>query len=685
MARSSTGTSLTKEYVQSIIGAHGLPRRIWPHVYRRVRDELRAHNKPLSDVVMPEAVAIRAKSLYPREVGTRQWKFAYKEISRAKSTGSAADEALIPALRKGEHQELLAKVRSDCHGSFREAWQAMPRESQAEVWQRLAFWLLRNDPRLLLDFLLVTTEGTVKPDSIMVAGCLRYIDKFHYEEAKDWQSGSHTYQSAIETCFHPKDWPVIVLSQKAVHLYIKRASPDALGPAFEIATERQVQLAPETILSFMYRFIEQGNVNSALKALARIAELNNPDFTLNSEGVKRHCCKLLTLDTVQDDPDGRNFHILPQLLEIGVQPDQSMMNIVLSNALRAGDDQLGASMLQFMKQHGHEYDSYTYLALLNDAVARGDRGRVDVLINEVESQQELRQNPYIASKVLHSYYVFTTKHMDIDVDPASVFYLMLDLYSRVHDITPLKELLIIPQNYSPQGESLNVAPLPSTIYIMLATFFRCQRRHSSFSTVQRIYTQFHHLVMQGSPIVAPLVETDHTYNEFLVALRSNPRGMRLCVRIVEDMLHPPPTQMNSHTGKAIVHSKPTIRTWTLLLSAFIFNRQHRAAARVREMMTQYNVEYDHVAWNIIINGFANSQNVPETALAIKQMEQAGHAIDPYTMKSLRYLRDPERLWVAIDELDERHSETLVHNDEQKRDGLVDRGLEKLDSQLKSKL
>jgi len=87
------------------------------------------------------------------------------------------------------------------------------------------------------------------------------------------------------------------------------------------------------------------------------------------------------------------------------------------------------------------------------------------------------------------------------------------------------------------------------------------------------------------------------------------------------------------------------------MSAFIFNRQPHAAVKVKQMMDFHKVEYNAVTWNTIINGHVNTQNISETANAIRKMEAEGFKVDSYTMKSLRYLRDPERLWMEIDRLD----------------------------------
>ncbi|KAJ5086326.1 hypothetical protein NUU61_007633 [Penicillium alfredii] len=686
---------LSKTKVRKIILSQGLAPNLAHYASRRINGEIRSQNRYFNRRSVYLATVIRLNSIYSRELGLRQWKAAYASIYKAKAyQREVQNKAALPAL-KDKGLALLEEIRADCQGRFRESWEKMARPMRASIWQRLAIWLLQNEPELTLEFLLVTTSGQEKPDFSMVAECLLYLDRFHYEDRlQNWQSGTHTYQSAIESCLHPKDWPILSLPQKGVRLYIRRSSHEGISLALRIAMERSTELSAETALCFMYRFTELRDVERALKALEYIPRLKEPGFTMQSEGVLRHCCKLLTLDTVQDTAGGRNFRILPRLLTMGVRPDRDMMNVVLSNSFKTGDPQLGADMLQFMKRHGHVLDSYTYLTLLTDAVSRGDRGRVDSLVQEVDSQAELRENPYIASKIFHAHYVFTAKHMDTDADARGVFYSMLDMYNRFHDLTPLKELLIVPSNYTPPVSKNNTPPSPVALYIMIATYFRCQK---NFSNVQRIYIKFRELVLQGHPSIAPLAETDHTYNEFLIAFRSNPRGMRSSVRLVEDMLS---SSANIPSGSSVVHAKPTVRTWTILLSAFTFHKHPLAAEKIKQMMAKYNMEYNDVTWNIIVNGYANAQNIPETASAIKAMEQHGFAIDPYTMKSLRYLRDPERLWVAIDEMDQKHPETarqqatslpqsapesVVRNDQKNRDQLVDLGLQRMEKNIKPKL
>lgn len=634
-------------------------------------------------------------SLYTRQVALTQWKDAFSKVFSNKFHGREA-ETEMPSLTDDE-QVLLRKIQSDCQGDFRDVWKGLDRTIKATHWQPLALSLLQTSPELLLEFLLVTSEGLERPTFNMVVDCFRYLDYFHFSELENWNNGSHTYQSALLTCMDPEAWPIIILSQQGVRLYLKRGNYETTAYAFDTMRSRQSQITAETALLFMRDFTEHGDVDRAIQALWLVLKLKQPGFSLDSVGVMRHCCKLLTLDTVEDGPRGRNFRILPKLLEMGVRPDRDMMNVVLSNAFKIRDSQLGYDMLDFMKGQGQELDGYTYLALLMDAVERRDRGNVDELVAEINQQAQLRNNPFLLSKIFHAHYVFTVKHMDPDADPAEIFYSVLNFYNQLHDITPLKELSIVPPHYTPPAGNSNTPPSLIALYIMIATYFRCQRR---ISVVNRVYVRFRDLVSQGHDVIGPLAETDHTYNEFMIALRDSPEGLRPCVRIVEDMLqplHPNARGDEERQGRAIAHAKPTFRTWTILLSAFIYNRQPHAAQKVRDMMARHGVEYNDVTWNVIISGYASLDKVPETAQAIKTMEAQGYPIDSYTMKSLQYLREPERLWVAIEELDkadesqkdsgassEPDSQTLVDEEGKKGGMLLDRRLRHLKGRMTPK-
>ena len=595
---------------------------------------------------------MRLTCLYPTHEDKKRWNDAHQDIIRAKMEGREVVSHRIPTLTEDAEDglNLLHKIQSDCLGSFCETWKGLDRDTKAAHWQPLAFWLLQNSPKLMLEFLLVTTQDVFRPNFNMISDIVAYLDHVYFDRLKNWKKGSHTYLSVLQTCMSLKHWPVFFVSHSGVRVFLKRSDYQTVTSVYQMMQERQTRMHPRTTLCFMGRFIEYGDVEGAIAALNWTLDLGREGFTIDSLGVMRHCCKLLTLDSVTESDGERNFRILPRLLLLGVRPDRDMMNIVLKNAFKTQDSRLGYDMLQFMKNQGQELDVYTYMALLMDAVDRADRGDFQSLVAEIKEREDLRYHPYIMSKIFHAHYIFTVRHMDVRADPAEVFYSVLDMYNQMYDIKPLKDLTIIPPNYTPPLDGTNAQPSMMALYIMIATYFRCRRR---ITVVRRVYSEFRRLVAQGHEVISRLAETDHTYNEFLIALRKSPEGLQPCVRIVEDMLQSGPVKVDDkeQKGQVIAHVKPTSRTWTILLSAFNFNRQPQAAEKVKEMMDMHKVKYNDVTWNTIINGYLNNQKIPEAAQAIKMMEEQGFAVDPYTMRSLRYLKDPEQLWVTIEELD----------------------------------
>lgn len=387
--------------------------------------------------------SIKMRSLcYDREE-IHAWRTTYSKIYRAALLDMDIQGFPASLMLTDADSSLLEKIKTDCLGSFREAWEALDKSAKAPHWKRLSLWLLQNSPHLALEFLLVTCQSVDKPLFVMVSDCFLFLDKYHAGEFQPWEKGGHTYVSLLLTCLDPSNWPVAHLGQKGVRLYLKNAGPEELYHAWTIVDERRNHIVSETWLCFMRRFTEFGDIHKSLEALELVRRREQDNFLMDSQGVMRHCCKLLLLDSVQDTPNGRNFYILPKLLKMGVRPDRDMMNIVLSNAFKTGDPQVGFDMFRFMRRQSLEPDSFTYLTLLNDAVTRGDRERVQSLIQDIRARG-LEKNDWIASKIFHAHFTFNAKHHDPNDDPNGVFYSLLDMYNQLYDIAPLKELSIIP-------------------------------------------------------------------------------------------------------------------------------------------------------------------------------------------------------------------------------------------------
>ncbi|KAL2802129.1 hypothetical protein BJX63DRAFT_438176 [Aspergillus granulosus] len=646
------------------------------YVYTLKNGQKRLTRRNISKETLAAERSIRSRMLYYEDrTAPLRWMAARDEIGEALAFGRKPQRHLANMDLRKEDGPLLDKLKAGSEGGFLEAWQALSKTEKADHWYHLSLWLLYQAPSLVPEFLLATCKSSKEtPPMLMVSKCITHLNRF---------SPQLVNSSLISACLHPDTWPILRTPQSAVRLYINTADRDNVYHAWKVTRKKRTHVSPATVLCYMKRFVEFRDVDSALEALQVVQNLKHPDFSVNSDEVIRHCCKLLMLDTVADVGNGRNFCILPKLIELGVQPTRDMMNIVLSNALKGGDSQVGDVVLDYMRNNQLEADSYTYMALLTDAVTKGDRERLGSLLKDIQSQEELHKNKWISSKVLHSHFALTAKRININDEPNEVFYSMLSMYNQLHDITALKDLSIVPPHYTPPPGSGTSEPSVVALYIMIATYLRCLK---NIAVAERLYSRYRNHVLRGHTAIAPLAATDHVYNEFLVAFRDDARGLQPAVRLVEDMQHTAGQKLKD-TG--LKQAPPSVRTWTMLLSAFVYHRQNHAAERVLAMMDKHKVEYSMDTWNMLINYHANSQNHLALAETIKKMESEGFTMDQYSMRSLRYLRDPERLWVAIDELDLASNPSSESSSSESEKGketasLLDQGLTRLKDNMSKK-
>lgn len=597
----------------------------------------------------------------------RVWLSYFQNLFQCAQEGRLESWHPPSTIDTGTHQ-LFNTLKEKGLEGFQELWGAYGEHAKGRQWPLVALYILRNCPVLIPDFLIGTNSAPYPPFS-MVSDCMLYLH-YHHKEVDP-----NARQAALLQCMDPERWPVVLLPQRGVRMYVMHAGQQNAYRAMDIMRLRDSQVSAYTLLAFMNVCTRAGDVDRALECLRAIALAEDGQgLSMNSEAILRHCCKLLELDEVVDEKGVRNFKILPQVLKLGVTPCLEMMNVVLSNAFDTGDPHLGLDMLEYMKEQGMAFSSYTYVILLTDAVARHDRDRVDALLQDINLHPELKDNRFIASKVFHSHYVFGAKDAYRSDNPGRHLMDLLDVYCRYYDPTPLKDLGIIPERFNTMDIPQEEQPSKIVLMIMIAAYLRCNPRHVA---TMRLYKRFRELVAQRHPIIAPLVQLPQVYNEFVISFRPYGADLKDCVSIVENMICAEPFEIDD---TVIYPAKPNDYTWNTLMSVFVAHRDVDGVASVREIMQQSGVKFSEVTWATIINGTVRSQDIPSTVAALKEMDETGFAPDNFTVKALRLAHDPERLQAAIEALD-KETEKLVEEEikaeERENEELLDQGLKRL--------
>ncbi|PLB44015.1 pentatricopeptide repeat protein [Aspergillus steynii IBT 23096] len=598
---------------------------------------------------------IRGKTLFRDKFEFRYWVDNFSEIVAIKGGKKNTEDVAAPwANLDHADRELYEKLSVEGQKGFRPVWESLPKAEKSDHWPHLSLYLLHTAPDLAWEFLYVTCQSEDRPVLKKVFKYLDFLSKHYSSKIRNQPLRGISFDDMVKVCLDPEFWPVVYGPQRAMRLYICRATEEELRRAYALVLERETNVKPGTWLCFLNRFLHYGDSETALEALSRLPERDLQGRTEHEEGVRFHCAKLLKQDFVRDEADGRNFVILPRLLKMGIRPSMEMMNIVLHNAFKTGDSQLGHDVFKYMKTQNMS-DEYTYITLLRDAVARRDSDRVRELSDEIQLRPDLSQSPYITSKLMHAHYIFIVKPSvkNPDAVPSVVFHSLLDMYNRLFDLQPLRDLAILPPQYVPAVPGANNPPPAVALFLIVSAYIRCQTK---ISIVHRVQTKFRSLVWEGHPTIAPMGATDHIYNEFLAFFRRHPLGLRPAVRLVEDMQQTwEEFERRPRDGapdkSAITPAKPTIWTWNILLSTFVFKRQPYAVERVLKMMAKYGVQFDSVTWNTLLGNHVAKQDIKAAARIMKSMEEDGVAFDRHTMKTVGYFRDPERLWRAVRALD----------------------------------
>ncbi|PYI25751.1 hypothetical protein BP00DRAFT_430953 [Aspergillus indologenus CBS 114.80] len=640
---------------------------------------------------------IRKSSFFVGSPRLRRWKVARNELFKAKYFDRpVAREDLVEEFHMHKaDKELLAILQSEEFERFREEWEAKDMAIKSEHWMRLSLWLIANSPELALKFLYITCQGEQRPLHVMVCECLLFLRNYP-DLLSTWTWEGKTFADILAACLDPEHWPIAYASQKGIRFFVMGADDERVLQAWKLAHERQVYTSAETYLAYAARFTKMKNVDLALAALDHVRQIGQVGLEMTSQPVKSHGCLLLLLDSVEDGPNGRNFRILPKLLEMGMRPDLEMMDLILRNCYRTGDEELGRDMLHHMQSQGYPLTTYTYVTLLSDATRRLDRHEVDRLRDEIDMEgEDIRTNKFVQSKLFHAYFCLNVKNQanrPSDIDNKHAFRTLLKMYNEMYDIVPLKKLGIVPQYYQPpttERTAVRTSPDAVPLFLMIASYLRCNKH---VSVTAHVYERFIELLEKEDPVICSLARTDHTWHEFMHAWRNDVRGLRPSIRLVDTM------QRLSNEGsvspnKPHFRPKPTVYIWTTLISAFLWNKEPRAAEHVIEMMKKSKFKFNQIFWTTLIDGYARNKDILKVAETIRAMENDGFEMDAFCIKALRHIQDPERLWEAVEELDKETDEQVdrttfesltkksrldeIQDDQGDPDWLLDQGLQRL--------
>jgi hypothetical protein len=542
-----------------------------------------------------------------------------------------------------EVTEWLSELTRDGNevSSMRGRWRNLTLEQTSMRRQHILLWSLANSPHDVPALLEATTTSTAA-HLPLVCACFFYLDKFFPDKKLLDRYDSATGTSLVFNYLDPSRTGGWHLQPRSLNVLLKYCTDSETRRVFDVLKKRSEQKIPvNAALFLMGRFTAAGNLEYAVMVLEH---LSTRGVNLSMERVLSRCTTLLKrCSELAPDATSVSSSILTRTLRAGVEPNLILNNVILSNAFESEGSDTGWKVFKHLLSHGFKPDAIAYVTLIQDAINRSDQVLLDDLLSQILGHKELAMNEILLSCCIHAVY-----RINLNNHPqakTNLIRLLFPMFARLHDIQPLKDLHVIPDNWSvPPGAMSATRPHPPSLGIMAAAFLNSQTDPEAVVT---LYHRFRGLVLERHPAVFNLALTDYTYNAFLMALYRHASYLPQCIRILEDMLAPlPPNSVLSDSRQESIldrspsespcprdhkdeslqtssHCKPTIITWNILLLAFMYHNQPASAEKIRNMMLKRGVRFNMRCWAIWVRGHAGMHMGEKALNALDEMEREG--------------------------------------------------------------
>jgi pentatricopeptide repeat protein len=394
-----------------------------------------------------------------------------------------------------------------------------------------------------------------------------------------------------------------------------------------------VKVDSHTFLQFATHFAKNGHFEQALDA---ILEAKSANAALDSFAFRSNCATLLRNSIRQ--PAGLRvcLRIVDNLVKIGVTLNNQLCNIVMLNAVEAGDLKTAFSIYSSLVEHGLEADSYTYAILLKGCKsAIDDAETLNDTIRSAIQHVNLMREPVVSTEILHCLALHHKKH-----HPERAFDTVADAFAQLFDPAPLQKLGLLTST-TPQASHLapeKMQPSCSAMAIMIAMYLdHAYARSQSTFGANELYKRFRTLADSGAEPFASMIETDHISNCFLTTFIKSKKGLLCAAEVIKDMQRP------SHVLDSKSRCRPTQQSWSIFLHGFTSHGLMKLAEQVLNYMRGKNIQPNKVTWNTLAVGYASAQDVEGTLDVLRRMEEDSVTWDEWTLSGLRKLQDQESL------------------------------------------
>jgi len=407
---------------------------------------------------------------------------------------------------------------------------------------------------------------------------------------------------------------------------------------------RFLRIHPLSLLMFAAFFGSRGKFEIALKLLRRAKDNG---MSSNSQTFRNVGNKILRASMLSPGGYHANSDILKELMEIGVPIKLDTYNALMLNAVEARDLQAALQIHKLVMAHKLKPDHIHWTIFLQGIKLSDDATLVGSAIDA--ASEAARTNDIIADQIIHLTALYHYRNHN-----GYAFRKVLSMYLHFFKPDALLRLgLLLPFDLStlPQ-HSHQRHPGHVAIHIMLHCYMHHSRYHRRHHYYQ-IYLTYRRLVESGDPLITPCASHSQFSNTFMHVFGAFPDSLSYCPRILRDMAAklPNPTVPSVRDPQKLVtfqQAPPDDYTWSILLFAFMRNKQHAAAMKVSQFMQKRRVKRSAAVWNTMVSVWAYEQDVERAVGALGLMAADGFAMSEWTIKGFNRVRNQGALMKALE-------------------------------------
>ncbi|TKA23451.1 hypothetical protein B0A50_07478 [Salinomyces thailandicus] len=497
------------------------------------------------------------------------------------------------------------------------------------VWRELALWLLYHERDAVDDFLL-STNSPLYPPINWVEDCLILLAR-QYSLLDDGTQRSRLQKLAATFLeLVPREtneqW---VFNQAFVRHILPVCSESQIDHIYRLIKIDKIKLTPYTLLHVANAFAKRNKLEQALSSLL---EAKDCGANVNTVGFRSICATILRRSNQQG---GLRvcLRLIENLVSMGVRLNRTLCNIVMLNAVEAGDLDTADAVHRSALEQNFELNAHTCAIRLKACkMDIHNSARLKLAIEEAIANGDIRTNAVIAGELLHC----LTLQSFVDREGWEMaFKKVATACVELFDTGPMERLgLDMPEVPPNTSSTPRLTPSRHVFMYLLITYLR---RGTTVEQATQLYNRWRELVEAGDKSLADCATTAHVSNVFLRRFVRSRDSLLQAAKVVKDMQKPLPRSARAN------QAPPDVYTWSIFLHGFASNGHTRLAEQVLRYMRSKGMEPNEVTWTSLVGGYAREQDSNGLLESMKRMQDSGIALSEWTRRGLGRFKDRGRL------------------------------------------